>query len=322
MTPGGPEGPPGARIFSLDRPAPGLYLAAWVLALAATGLLAVGVQTGNATARAILILAGFIGFALAFGAGGGYQVIARSSRPAGAYRGPSPVIGFGFAVAVSSTLALLFDLSGVLAIQTPAGFFVGLLLVLAGYLATVTLLAVRTGVMTWADLAGSSRAAGRGALDFLVGVASGLVVVLPLAVLAGLLASALGVQGGDRIPSVASGADAAFVVLGVVLVAPIGEELFFRGFALNAWRADLGSLSALRRSSVFFALVHIANASGRTFGEALRGASVQFLVILPLAFLLGILYERRGLAASIGAHMAYNGGLLAVAILASRALGG
>ena len=49
------------------------------------------------------------------------------------------------------------------------------------------------------------------------------------------------------------------MVLGAAVVAPIAEEIFFRGFALSAWQRDLGPRPALVRSALFFALVHIAN---------------------------------------------------------------
>ena len=43
---------------------------------------------------------------------------------------------------------------------------------------------------------------------------------------------------------------------------------------------------------------------------------------MPAGLLLAFMYERRGLAASLGAHMAYNGGLLFLAALATRAVAG
>jgi membrane protease YdiL (CAAX protease family) len=49
---------------------------------------------------------------------------------------------------------------------------------------------------------------------------------------------------------------------------------------------------------------------------------VQFLVILPAGLLLAFMYERRGLVASLGTHMAYNGALLFLAAAALRAVQG
>jgi membrane protease YdiL (CAAX protease family) len=315
-----PAGPPGARIFSLDRPAAGLYLAAWLLALAAAGAFFIGVVATNPAASAVLFMSGSIAFVLSFGAAAGYQVIARSSRRAGAYRGPSPLIAFGFTVALSSLLAIILDISPALSIQQVPGFVLALILVFAGYQVTITLLVVRTGAISWAGLIRLAERPAVRIVDFTVGALSGLVVVLPLALLGGLLASALDVQASTSYPTIASPTAAVLMGIGVILVAPVGEELFFRGFALSAWWADLGAASALRRSAFFFAVVHIANASGATFRGAAGGGLVQFVVIFPLALLLGVLYERRGLAASVGAHMAYNAGVFALALLAGGSL--
>lgn len=315
-----PTGPPGSRIFSLDRPAAGLYLAAWLLALAATGTFFIGVVATNRTASAVLFVGGSIAFVLSFGAAAGYQVIARSGRPTGGYRGPSPLIAFGFTVALSSLLAIVLDISPALSIQQPPGFVLALVLVFAGYLATITLLVVRTGAISWAGLIRPSARPAVRIVDFAVGAVSGLVVVLPLALLGGLLAQALDVQASTSYPAIDSPTAAVLMGIGVILVAPVGEELFFRGFALSAWWADLGAASALRRSAFFFAIVHVANASGTNFRDAAGGGLVQFVVIFPLAVLLGVLYERRGLASSVGAHMAYNAGVFVLALLAGGSL--
>ena len=313
-----PTGAPGSSIFSLDRPGAGLYAAAWFFAFGTIALIGIGILADAATARAILVLGGFLAMVACFGAAGGYQVIARQDRPAGAYRGPSPLIAFGFAVALSSLLAVLLDLVPILAPSSAPGFLLALAFVLAGYLLTIVLLVIRTGAMAWPGLLRLASDPRRRLSDFVVGAISGLVVVLPLAVLGGLLASALGVSASasDRLPDLSTAPAVVVVGLGVVLVAPFGEELFFRGFAQSAWWQDLGAARALRRGALFFAFVHVFNASGTTFRDAAGGALVQFVVILPLAVLLGLLYERRGLAGSLGAHMAYHAGVLGLALLA------
>jgi membrane protease YdiL (CAAX protease family) len=310
-----PPAPPAVGILSLDRPAAGLYVVAWLLCLAAAAFLFIGIFTQSQAARVMLVLAGFATFALGFGSAGGYQVIARSTRPAGAYRGPSPLLAFGFAISVSSALAGLLEIAPIASVTTAPGFLLGLLIVFVGYLATIMLLVVRTGVLGWPQLR-RIRAATGGVTDFATGVAAGLLAVVPLLLFSALLATLLDVRG-DQLPKASDLAGALALAAGVVVVAPVGEELFFRGFALQAWWRDLGAGQALIRSSLFFAVVHIANATGSTFGQAAAGGLVQFAVILPLAFLLGYLYERRGLPASIGAHMAYNGALLALALTAT-----
>lgn len=79
----------------------------------------------------------------------------------------------------------------------------------------------------------------------------------------------------------------AWVVAGgilVVVLAPVAEELFFRGFFYGSLRGHLGAVGAAVASSAVFALVHFTSA--------------QTLSLLPLLGVLGLLfcflYERTG----------------------------
>src|SRR5439155_17661614 len=79
----------------------------------------------------------------------------------------------------------------------------------------------------------------------------------------------------------------------VVIVAPIAEELFFRGFLYQALRRWRGVTQGILLSALVFALAHVSP------------------IIIPSIFALGVilafLFERRGsLAATIAAHMSYN----------------
>ncbi|MET1231804.1 MAG: CPBP family intramembrane glutamic endopeptidase, partial [Candidatus Limnocylindrales bacterium] len=129
-------------------------------------------------------------------------------------------------------------------------------------------------------------------------------------------------QPTSRIPAVEGGLATLIVVVGAAVVAPIAEEVFFRGFALTAWQRDLGARAALIRSSVFFALVHIANVGGVTFGDAASEALLQVAVIVPLGFVLGWAYQRHGIGASIAGHVGYNSTLLLLAAAAGQLGGG
>ena len=78
-----------------------------------------------------------------------------------------------------------------------------------------------------------------------------------------------------------------------ILVAPVGEELFFRGFLFGALRRRFGLRIAAVASAVPFALVHF------------------YVLLMPLLLVFGIVlayvYERRGsIFASIAAHAAFN----------------
>src|SRR4029077_8405101 len=96
-------------------------------------------------------------------------------------------------------------------------------------------------------------------------------------------------------------------LLTAAVIAPIAEELFFRGFATTAWVATMGRQQGLVRGAVFFAFVHVFNASGVTFGDALAEAAVGFIARLPVGFALGwIFLQRRSIFASIGLHSSFN----------------
>jgi len=79
----------------------------------------------------------------------------------------------------------------------------------------------------------------------------------------------------------------------VVIGAPVGEELFFRGFLFGSLRARLSFLPSAGISSVIFAFLH--------------GQALLILVMVFVGIALAYLYERRGsLATSIAAHAMFN----------------
>lgn len=89
-----------------------------------------------------------------------------------------------------------------------------------------------------------------------------------------------------------------------VVVAPVVEEILFRGLLHNALRARLGP-GAIVVSSGLFAAIHLY--------------VINFLPVFALGLLLAWLYERRGsLWAPIVAH-AFANGMVALAYVAYRA---
>ncbi|HEY8338335.1 MAG TPA: type II CAAX endopeptidase family protein [Egibacteraceae bacterium] len=90
-----------------------------------------------------------------------------------------------------------------------------------------------------------------------------------------------------------------FVIASAVLLAPLAEELFFRGmlFQAAARRLRLGGAAGV--SAVAFALAH-AEATG-------LATVIVFLGILPLGVLLAWLFARRGtLLVSMVVHATFN----------------
>ncbi|MGH2407047.1 MAG: lysostaphin resistance A-like protein [Candidatus Limnocylindrales bacterium] len=311
-------GPPGGATFSLEgRPAPGLYVVAWLLGGVGVALFLVGIGASPG-ARLPFLMAGLLALGAGLASAAGYQILARAARPAEAYRGPSPVLAFALAAMIGLVIdAVLLGGLGLFDPGSPAGLLLGLIGVGSGYLAVIVLFVVRSGVLRWSEMGWPAGIGRFGHLlrDAVFGVAVTVPAVVPVLVFGALLATLLHVTPTDRIPLVETRFDAFLVVLAFAIVAPIGEELFFRGFAQSAWQRDLGLRPALIRAAFFFALVHILNQTGASFGEAAAGALLQFAVILPLGFILGWAFQRHGIAASIAGHMSYNGTLLLLAAL-------
>ncbi|HMJ80475.1 MAG TPA: CPBP family intramembrane glutamic endopeptidase [Candidatus Dormibacteraeota bacterium] len=315
-------GSTGGDVFAIEgRPAAGLYVVGWLLGGFGVALLVLLLLAGSGSGRPLLAAIALGCLLLGSAAAAGYQVVARRTRPAEAYHGPAPLLVLLFAFALANLIGLALLPLGLEDLQTAPGFLLGVLVPFGSYLAALTLLVVRTGALSWRTMARlrPGPSAGR-VVDFLVGAVAGLAIIVPVALAAALLAALLQVEPESQLPELSGGPLGLAIVVGAVIIAPVGEELFFRAFAYSAWRADLGPASALRRSALLFALVHILNVQAAANDDLGRiGARVllQFLVILPAAVLLGVLYERRGLAGSLGTHMAYNGGLVALAALAA-----
>lgn len=316
-----PPGPPGSRTFSLEgRPAPALYLLAWLLSVGGLALLFITTQAAPSLARSIMVIAALGSIALGLSAAAGYQVVARRDRDARWYRGPAPLIVFGIVIMLSTLVSGL--LGNVIDPAQPLGFLAGLSIVFLCYLVAVWLFVVRSGALTWAEMGWPTAGAAR-LRRALQGVGVGALVMIPTTfvalILAGLVATVLGVEAPQVVPTASTSAEALAIALAAAIIAPIGEELFFRGFALTAWARDLPERSALIRSAAFFAVVHIANINAETFREGASQALLQVAVILPIGLVLGWLFLRRGIMAAIAGHVTYNGILLLLTLAARNA---
>lgn len=92
------------------------------------------------------------------------------------------------------------------------------------------------------------------------------------------------------------------VVPAVVIVAPIAEEIFFRGVVFNAWLREGGRRWAFIGSSALFAVIHLSLAS--------------LVPIFVLGLALAWIYDRTGnLIAPIVMHAVVNGISVALALL-------
>ena len=95
----------------------------------------------------------------------------------------------------------------------------------------------------------------------------------------------------------ATGGDIALVMLGVVVGAPIFEELFFRGLTLRAFQRKWGTVAGVLVSSVIFGAVHFQ--------------PLQFPALVAFGIIAALLVQRyQRLGPAIWAHIGFN--LLAV----------
>jgi membrane protease YdiL (CAAX protease family) len=314
--PAGPAGsPPGGRLFSLEeRPAPGLYLAAWLLSGLGLGVLLVA-GMAEPPVRLLLGLTALGLLTAGLSAAAGYQLVARSSRPVGAYRGPAPLLLFGLWFALVNVGAFALSVAGIEDVDRPGTFLIGLTLQTFAYFLVIWTFVVRGGALGWPQMGlGRQRLAGvAGDVAFSAAIMAPVTLIVLLA--GGFIAQLVDADAPSVVPAPTSGPELVAVLIAAVVLVPIGEELFFRGFALTAWLRDLGPRSALVRSAVFFAFVHLANVQSDTFAQGARQAVVLFAVILPLGFVLGWLFLRRGLLAAVTGHMTYNGLVLGLALL-------
>ena len=90
------------------------------------------------------------------------------------------------------------------------------------------------------------------------------------------------------------------VLVGAVVLAPIVEELFFRGLCLRAIEKRFGTTAAVFGSTFLFTLPHFANPS-------LAGTAVLFSLIGTVGLLLALLVVKTGrLGPAVIAHALFN----------------
>ena len=313
------DGQPVLTLFGLSgRAVPALYLVGWIGSAMGAGLLVVSLMgAGNPGARWMLLF-GLVVAAIGLFAAVGSQAVERQRRPSLLYRGPSPVLTFLVAV-VLTLLALVIVLAPLSALGmdpgSPVGTLVSVGLTALVYIAVVRLLVVGPGAFTWTDL-GLGAPGAAAARDLAAGVALGipvLVVTIGLQiVLAALIAPVPAI-----LPAAGGAGGLLLDLVAAVLIAPIGDELFFRGFVTTAWSRMLGTNPAIVRGAVFFAFAHILTLLATDFGNGAATALSQFIALLPAGLALGwVFLSRRSLYAAIGLHAVVNLGLVVLANVA------
>jgi hypothetical protein len=311
----------GLTNFSIEgRRAPALFVVGWLGTIVGSGLIAVASFGAPGAAAIVLTVAGLLGLSIGLIMLAGSQTIER--RAAGAdYAGPSPVLVFAAIVATSRLAGFAIGLplqALVESIPIEVGDLLAVLVQAAVFLGIVRLVVVGSGALSWSNMR-----LGRKAGDAVRNLVGGAVYALPVILVTGFVA-VVAVQLVDVIPPgplPPTGTTSGLLLhlIAGALIAPVYEEILFRGFALTAWRRTVGTRAAIARSSILFVLAHVLFVGGDTFGDAVRLGLVAGLTRVPVAFALGWLYVRTGsLWAPIGLHAAFNGILIVIAELAAR----
>lgn len=320
--PTGPEPRPGTGTFTIEgRSAPGLFVVGWLASLIGIGTIVVALMAGQSTAARVLFLAGLVLLSVGFVTGAGGQAIERRARATRSYTGPSPFLVFAAAIPISGLLLFLAGaLLGAVGIPVdgPFGRLVSVSLQAIVYLGLIRLLVVDGGALRWADM-GIRRPADGVAAEVARGALWAAPVILATLPIAYLISRLIPVTPVSPLPPTGESVGFAINLLAGAVVAPVSEEVLFRGFSTTAWMRDMGRGRGLVRGALFFAVVHVLTISGSSAGEAGGAALAAFLGRLPVAFALGWLFTRRGtIWAPLGLHAAFNGLLLVLAEVAAR----
>ncbi|HET9436046.1 MAG TPA: type II CAAX endopeptidase family protein [Candidatus Limnocylindrales bacterium] len=305
--------------FTIEgRRAPGLFVAGWLATLLGAAAALVGLFAGEGYAGSSLWVLGlalvFVGLVLL----GGTQALEK--RAAGVpYAGPSPILVFAATIAglylsvviVGTPLRLL----GV-ALDGPSLSLLGVALQALVVVIVLRVLVVGTGALGWGEM--GLRAGLPGILrDLAWGALFAMPVIVVTALAVAALVTVVGSSPESPLPPAGSPAGLAINLLAGAVIAPLYEELLFRGFATTAWARVIAPMAAVLRTSVLFAVAHILTLGGDDFGEAAGVALVAAVGRLPVALALGwVFIRRRSLWASVGLHAAFNGILLVLAEVA------
>jgi len=312
------------------REAPALYVIGLLATVVGVSALVAGFAGGGVGLVILaLVSVGVGGIALS----GASALQRRVDTPVAGWRGPGPLAIFWTTIpwALLAQLlvgAVLTSVGAAFALlRTPLGT---LALAAASNAATVLiigLVVVGSGAVRWRDLIFATPAASpttltppdrRGGLagDLFWGVA----LTLPIMAAAGLVATlsmnGTGLSAPVVLPPASSAVDLVANVLAAGIIAPIGEELLYRGVIAQAWARQSSARRAILFSAITFAFAHTLTVGGTSVAGAASGAAIAFVVRLPLGIALGWLWiRRRSLVATISLHAAYNLAIVAITAL-------
>lgn len=227
----------------------------------------------------------------------------RRHLPVERYRGPSILLLFALVLVLGNALSLPFasQLAGALlggeALPTGVAILV-LVITPVAFLVVTTLF-----VLLPRALAGLRLTDGPDTLiNVLKGIGYGVAMWLGAAIVSAIVALIFQALTGkpvseeQAVVNLIGALPLPLALLAAAVLAPLAEELFFRGVAFNAWERERGPRWALFGSALLFAAVHL-----------LDGAFLVFFPILLVGLALAFVYQRtRSLPTVFGMHAAFN----------------
>jgi membrane protease YdiL (CAAX protease family) len=313
----------GTSTFTIEgRAAPALFVIGWLATLMGAGIVIVGVMSGGGAPSTVLLTGGLALLSVGLIAAAGSQGIERRAKGIGAYRGPSPFLVFAASIPVVVVLLVLVGVPlAILGIdlEGPVGQLLSVLAQALVFVALIRLLVVDAGALSWREM-GVTRPDRRVLGELVAGAVWAVPIIVVTVPIAYLLATVFQVTPASPLPP--TGELSGFVIqfIAGAILAPVGEELFFRAFATTAWVRSLGVSRGFVRAAIFFAFVHVLTISAGGPGEGAALALIGFATRVPVALALGWLFVRRGsIWAPIGLHAAFNGVLLVLGEAAARA---
>lgn len=312
---------PGAGTFTIEgRAAPALFVVGWLATLIGFVAFLVALLAGGSAVAAVILVFGLIVLSVGLIAGAGSQAIERRASGATAYAGPSPLLVFAASIPLTivGSAAIGLGLSALgISVESPVAAVAAVSIQALIYAGLIRLLVVDAGALSWAEM-GLRRFDRRALGELAGGAALAVPVIFATALLAAVITRFVSVTPESPLPPTGTIPGYLLNLLAGAVIAPIGEELFFRGFAMSAWLPDIGERRALIRVALFFAAAHVLTIVGSTADQAVALAFVAFVSRIPVAVALGWLFlQRRSIWAPIGLHATFNGILLTIAEIAA-----
>ena len=263
--------------------------------------------SGGGSGAAFAFVLGVAGIALGLTAGAGSQALQRRADGAD-FAGPSPVLVFAAAFVLTLVASFAIGALDIVPDGSPA-VVVSVAISAVLSIGLVGLVVVSPGALSWREMGLRLPAPGEGSVagDVAWGMALAVPALFVGTFLAAVLVGLLGVTPEPTIPVARDAGGLGMNLLAAAVIAPLWEELFFRGFTTTAWARTAGARAAIVRGAIFFALIHVVTLVGSDFGTSVRLALIAFTVRLPVALLLGwVFLRRRTLVAPIVLHATYN----------------